>query len=233
MDLNSYLTDFFSLLNNSSNMRGGNNNMFGGDAAVDALRAELAKKGLNADSNKDILNHYFQNVPDNVSVGHEPFLIKDGQAGGYNLRGGATKKEEFVDNQVVLTQLMLENADKTKDPQDVHKAAAMASNTLAAVAAVSGCSILNKITSIPIDKIEEQLMINQTDFNITDDQAYACADAITSYLKSQSISKENKVDTFQTIASLVILATKKNITSDQKDKGQTIGSLLILASKKV
>ena len=132
MDLNSYLTDFFSLLNNSSNMRGGNNNMFGGDA-IDDLRAKLAAKGVN--TNKEILDYYFQNVPENVSVGHEPFLIKDGQAGGYNLRGGATKKEEFVDNQVLLTQIMLQNADSSKDNKDVHYAASMASNTLAAVAA--------------------------------------------------------------------------------------------------
>jgi hypothetical protein len=96
MDLNSYLTEFFSMINNNNNIFGGNGYMRGG----------VKPPGVSFDestviTNDDILYYYFKKPTDpsfKPSVDNSDKLIFINDA----------RKAEFIENQVKIVEYMLD-----------------------------------------------------------------------------------------------------------------------------
>jgi hypothetical protein len=110
-------------------MRGGNNNMRGGDH--DKLQAAAATSGkpitFNSDSSKgkittnfEILQHYFDNPPADSTV--DTILT---------FKNNQLLVDEFKANQVAITEYMLEQAGLV--PDDVKKSAAFAAQLIKTV----------------------------------------------------------------------------------------------------
>jgi hypothetical protein len=118
MDLNSYLTDFFSLLSSNNNMRGGLNNrrnayrMRGGNQKYVELQAKVIAKtpsvkqiGFAAtDSNLQILKYYFGDTVNESTDLNATLKLKD------------DKKDEFIANQVEIVEYMLERSKAATGP---------------------------------------------------------------------------------------------------------------------
>jgi hypothetical protein len=148
MDLNSYLTDFFSLLNNNSNMRGGNNNMYGGGDWTKLKKDEDKTNPINfpqGAGNNAILAYYFKSVPADPDVSKKSDFLD------------AAKEKEFVANQVAIVEYMLDNGQAggamrgggLKEQQALASFAAAALTKTAAVGVdlgvASGCGVVKVI----------------------------------------------------------------------------------------
>jgi len=177
MDFNSYLTDFFSLLNNTGNIFGGN---ISGGAKPTGV---TFKDGL---SNAEIFDFYFDRsgvVPAGTKITID--------TPGLKLKPG--KEDEFINNQVEIVKYMLENSNVGVLSGGLFGGAGETKEELAAAVAAhlkssdSGeCSLLTKLKNN--DDFDE------SDFNfINIDNFNNCFNKIEEYIMKFDIKERNSL----------------------------------------
>jgi len=179
-------------------MRGGNNNMRGGDHAKLQAAAAASKVPItfNSDTSKppvatnfEILKHYFIDPPASSSV-DTPLTIKPALVA------------EFKANQVAITEYMLEQAGLAAD--DVKKSAAFAAHLIqnVGVPEAGECSLLTKIKTAT-KNIPRGVII--ADFIFADTKSRNnCAKQIIAFLKSLPVDFASKDNTRDRIVAILI-----------------------------
>jgi len=234
MDLNSYLTDFFKLLqNNTNNLFGGN--MYGGGVLPPWIVA-------NKPSNDQIIEKYFNIPPGSTDVTVDTGLTIKPQF-----------KDEVVPNQVEIVQYMLTNPNNgnfkrkfkggssrkiyggnVEITSDVtpQKAAAAAASALLGTASAASPSAVDSATS-STGLVDPSVALSATSANTSSAASEDFTDKMIKFLQGAAEKPETKTEN---VTELLTLDTKRLIpyhNSIQTDMSidEFISDLFILEGK--